>query len=303
MSITPAFDPDRFPPDLLDYPNFVAWRVETRGGKPTKVPVNPRTGRLALTTVPLTWATFEEALPFARSEGLGIGFVFSADDPFAGVDLDGCIEEEARRVKPWAWGIVSALASYTEVSPSGTGLKVFLRGVLPPGRNRKGPVEMYDRARFFTMTGCHVPGMPAGAEERQGELAALHVRTFPPQQPLTAPAGPTPLRQWDDAEVIQRAMSATNGVKFSRLWLGDRGGYDSDSEADAALVSLLAFWTGPDAERLDALFRQSRLMRAKWERASYRDRTIALALKRAQFYRPRVATAPRQALSFARRPA
>lgn len=304
MTIAPTFDAAQFPPDLLDFPNFVAWRIEQRQGKATKVPVNPRTGRLALANVPSTWARIEEALPFARREGLGIGFVFGAADPFAGVDLDDCIEEEARRVKPWAWEIIRELASYTEVSPSGLGAKIIVRATLPEGRRGWGQGHgMYDRCRFFTLTGCRIPDMPARVEERQAEIAALHARLFPPQQAKPAKSGPVAMHRWDDAEIVQKAMSVANGVKFSRLWLGDRGGYESDSEADAALCAMLAFWTGPDEDRIDQLFRASQLYRPKWERASYRDKTIALALKRSEFYRPRAATAPRQALSFARRPA
>lgn len=304
MSITPSFDADQFPPDLFDYPNFVAWRVETRGGKPTKVPVNPRTGRLALTNLASTWATFEEALPFARREGLGIGFVFSAADPFAGIDLDDCIEEEARLVKPWAWEIICALASYTEVSPSGLGAKIIVRATLPGGRRGWGKGHgMYDRCRFFTLTGTRFPSLPPTVEPRQSEIAALHAKLFPPPPPAQPGAAPIPIRNWSDAEIVQKAMSVANGVKFSRLWLGDRGGYNSDSEADAALCSMLAFWTGPDTDRIDQLFRSSQLYRDKWERASYRDKTITLALKRAEYYRPRTTTTPRQALSFEKRPA
>lgn len=288
MTTVPAYDASAFPPELCALPQWVAWRYEERDGKATKVPVNIHNGRMALTNAPSTWGTIEEAIPYARRQGYGVGFVFSAGDPFAGIDLDRCIDAETRRVKPWAWEIITDLSSYTEVSPSGLGIKVIVRAALPEGRRGWGDGHgMYDRARFFTMTGCRVPDMPAEVEERQAEIVALHAKLFPPQQANSAKSGPTPLRQWDDAEVIQRAMSATNGVKFSRLWLGDRSGYDSDSEADAGLVSMLAFWTGPDAERLDALFRQSGLMRGKWERASYRDKTVALALKRATYYTPR----------------
>jgi putative DNA primase/helicase len=81
-------------------------------------------------------------------------------------------------------------------------------------------------------------------------------------------------------------MSAGNGEKFGRLWIGDASGYASDSEADLALCSLLAFWVGSDAERFDRLFRQSGLCREKWlRRADYRQRTIEEALKRGEFWR------------------
>lgn len=303
MSAPTTFNPAAFPRDLCLLPQWVAWRIERREGKPTKVPLNARTGRMALTTAPSTWATIEEVIPFARANGYGAGFVFSATDPFVGVDLDSCIAGE--EIEPWAWEIARALATYTEVSPSGTGLHCIARATLPPGGKRKGKIEMYDRARFFTITGdLAFDEWPLGVGERQAAIDELHARLFPP--PATPPRGaatPTPLHKLDDPDVVRRAMGAANGQKFARLWLNQGHEYTSDSEADAALVAMLAFWTGPDAERLDALFRQSGRMRDKWERASYRDRTIALGLKRAEYYRPRATTATRQGLSFARRPA
>jgi putative DNA primase/helicase len=281
------FDPHKFPSALTELPQWVCWRVEERQGKPTKVPVSARTGRPALANAPSTWGAFEEVLSYARSNGHGVGFVFSEHDPFAGVDLDDCIDPETRAVAPWAWAIVARLNSYSEVSPSGLGVKVFVRAALPEGRRGWGSGHgMYDRCRFFTMTGARFPGLPETVEERQAEIAALHAEQFPPLQAKPATSGPMPIRNLSDADVLHRAMSAANGTKFSRLWCGDRGGYTSDSEADAALCAMIAWWTGPDADRIDQLFRQSRLVRGKWDRASYRDKTIALALTRTEYYDP-----------------
>ena len=72
-------------------------------------------------------------------------------------------------------------------------------------------------------------------------------------------------------EVIRKALSASNGERFSRLWYGDTSGYGSHSEADLALCGMLAFWTGGDAARIDTLFRQSGLYREKWDRKDYRN--------------------------------
>ena len=89
-----------------------------------------------------------------------------------------------------------------------------------------------------------------------------------------------------DTEVIQRALSASNGERFSRLWAGDVSGYGCHSEADLALCGMLAFWTGGDATRIDSLFRQSGLYRKKWDRKDYRNRTIAEALSgKTEFYK------------------
>lgn len=273
------------PTELFDHAQWVCWRYETREGKETKVPVSPRTGRLASCSVPLTWADATTACAYANGHGLGVGFVFSAGDPFAGVDLDRCVGEDGALAE-WAAEIVAALDSYAERSPSGTGIKVLVRAALPPGRRSWGDGHgMYDRGRFFTLTGERLPGTPSTINERHEAVAALHARLFPPAVPGAA-APPTALHLLDDHEVIRRAMGAANGRKFADLFLDHGHGYPSESEADAALCALLAFWVGADGGRVDRLFRLSRRYRAKWERASYRDKTIALALSRQEYYRP-----------------
>lgn len=287
-----AVIPASIPFEIVGFDRWVGWRWESRGGKWTKVPVNAASGARASSDDPSTWSPFEEAVGYAQRKLLpGVGFVFTGS-PFAGVDLDDCRDSETGHVEPWAREIVAALDSYAEVSPSGTGVKAFMRGTLPPGRRHKGRVEMYDSGRFFTVTGHRLPGAPAGLLERMEQLAALHRRVFgdawvSPEpgpahaRPTYAPAAGTAL---EDAELVRRASSASNGEKFARLWAGDASGYaagdnDGHSEADLALCSLLAFWCGPDEARIDALFRQSALCREKWtSRADYRRRTIAAAL-------------------------
>ncbi|MBZ0172539.1 MAG: hypothetical protein K8E66_09190, partial [Phycisphaerales bacterium] len=161
-----AFDPTHVPKALRERPQWVAWRFETRGGKPTKVPVDPRTGKRASSTDPSTWVTFNEAVAAWRASDryAGVGFVFSADDLFTGVDLDACIDESGSLVAS-AQEIIESLNSYTEVSPSGRGVKVFITGRKPDGVGCKSKaidgfkeVEVYDRERFFTVTGQHVAG-------------------------------------------------------------------------------------------------------------------------------------------------
>jgi putative DNA primase/helicase len=126
---------------------WLCWRIEERDGKPTKVPYSPLTGEKASTTNPENWASYSEAVEAYREHGYdGIGVVFSEDDPFCGVDLDGCLNPETGEIEGWAQEIIEDLDSYTEVSPSGRGVHVLIRGELPPGRNRKGRIEMYDRA-------------------------------------------------------------------------------------------------------------------------------------------------------------
>jgi putative DNA primase/helicase len=153
-----AVEPDGIPGDLKRYAQFVGWRLEWRDKTWTKRPVNPRDGSPASSTDSLTWGSFAEALALCRAgRADGLGFAFSSGDPFAGVDLDDCRDAATGEVAGWAVAVVKELDSYTEVSPSGTGLKIIARGKLP-GRGRRAPfgggeIEMYDRERYFALTG------------------------------------------------------------------------------------------------------------------------------------------------------
>lgn len=285
------------PAPLAEREQWVCWRPVDRGGKPTKVPINCRNSKLADSSDPATWATLEEAIPYARRHSCGVGYVFAADDPFVGVDLDDCFDPESGELADWAMFIVWHLASYTEVSPSGTGVHLWMRGTLPSGRRRAGHIELYDRLRFFTVTGHALTGAPLAdaampVAERTAELTALHALIFPARPVVVPTRQPLPTGMLTDAEVIARASDAANGQKFRALWAGDSSAYGSQSEADAALVNLLRFWVGDDEGRIDQLFRQSGLVRDKWDRPDYRRRTLALASDGA-LYAPSPLVVPR----------
>jgi hypothetical protein len=272
------------PTELRGLPQWLVWRAEGRDSKPRKVPYNATTARRASTTDSSTWATFDEAVTaYRKSDYSGIGFVFSEGDPFCGVDLDDCLDDEGN-LAPETRKIVERLDTYTEISPSGRGVKLFLRAKLPPGGNRKGKVELYDRGRYFTVTGRHLTGTPATLEERQAELEALHRELFGrslPEKPVPAATGVGCL---EDDELLAKARSARNGEKFRALFEeGDLSAYGGDdSAADLALCSLLAFRSGGDRQRIDRLFRRSALMRMKWDEmrgnSTYGDLTIEKAL-------------------------
>src|SRR5215218_2884528 len=275
--------------NMRDLAQWVCWRYEKRNGKPKKVPYSPLSAERADSTNPATWANLTDAMTACREHGYeGIGFVFTRDDPFCGVDLDHCRDSETGALEPWAKDIVKEVDSYTEVSPSGKGLHILVRGQLPDGRSRKGKVEIYTHERYFTMTGRHLQGTPHKIETREEQLLALRRRVLGVLPSVNGHISPRPEigNELSDQEIIRRAAEAENGEKFRRLWTGDTSGYASASEADQALCSRLAFWTGPDADRIDSLFRKSGLYRDKWEREDYRNRTISKALDgRTEFYR------------------
>jgi len=148
------------PAELKTLDQWVCWKPIQREGKTTKLPYNPKTGKQADSTAPSTWGTIQEALIATERYGFpGIGFVFSKDDPYCGIDFDKCFDPKTGELEAWAQRYVDLFRSYTEITPSGAGLHIVLKGQLPerPGKKgtgrRKGKFEAYDRARFFTFTG------------------------------------------------------------------------------------------------------------------------------------------------------
>ena len=268
--------------ELRERRQWVSWDWEQRDGKQTKVPYSPLTGRMASSTNPETWANYEDAVRACKEHGYGgIGFVFTPEDDLCGVDLDGCLDPETGEIESWAQDIIEELDSFTEISPSGMGVHVLVRAQLPEGRNRKGRFEAYDRGRYFTVTGRHFEGTRRSIEGRQEQLERVVRRVFEEPESTNGHKVPNPevVSEFSDEDVIEKASAADNGEKFRRLWGGDASGYKSSSEADAALCALLAFWAGPDPERIDALYRQSGLCREKWiKREDYLRKTIACVL-------------------------
>jgi primase-polymerase (primpol)-like protein len=256
--------------------------VEERDGRATKVPyMATRPSVRASVDAPATWSRFADAVAaIGAGAAAGIGHVLG--DGLVGVDLDHIRAERTGLVDDAAMAIVRALDSYAEVSPSGTGVHVLAWGSLPPGRRRRGFVEMYDSGRFFTVTGRHVVGTPWTIELRTGPLAVQHSRHLGvPAEPPLPPVASAP-DHVTDATLLARAHAARNGGKFAALWRGDTSRYPSHSEADLALCAMLAFWTQGDTARIDGLFRASGLMRPKWDAArgdqTYGAQTIASAL-------------------------
>lgn len=270
----------RIPQALRDRPQ---WCVAA----PDKAPWTVSGGRRASSTDATTWTTFDAACAAASAKGWHIGYMLSADDPFACVDLDVCDEaSQIRKGKPvdpskWTtpeqmvqfWDIAqNSLASYTERSTYGKGLHVLVRANIGAGCKRDS-VEVYSQERFIVCTGD--VAIDAPIEDRQ-EMLTNMVSQMRGSQATTAPYVDEPERDPDDA-IIARASAAANGAKFKALWAGDRTGYGSHSEADAALMGLFAFYS-PNNAQVKRLFRMSEL--GKREKATkddrYLDRTLSV---------------------------
>ena len=259
------------PTELLVLDQWVGWKSTLKPGaaKPTKVPKNPHSGGNAESDNPKTWGAVWDASSAAKARGFdGVGFVFTEDDEFAGVDLDHSIEDGA--ILPWAMDIIAALDSYTEFSPSGTGVHIIVRGRVPKGLKRSN-IEIYSDGRYFTMTGNRVPDTPEDIRDAQHELLQLYDSLTEKKKPKVSAPLPVANHLLDDGQLLDMARQAENGAKFGRLFDGDTGGQPSASEADLALCCMLAFWTGRDASAIDRLFRASGLMRDKWDERHERD--------------------------------
>lgn len=283
-----------FPQELAALRQWICWRLEPdpRGEKPRKVPYDPRTGRKASSTNPETWATLPEAMR-AQTKYLfsGVGFVFTETGGIVGVDIDHCRNEDGTFTEA-AQAILDKYPSYTEISPSGAGLHIFYRGVMPGKGNKNSVtgVEMYASARYFTMTGNRLEGTPEAIADGAQALAWIHENYIARKQARKRKAKKAARRiVLSDEQVLEKARTAQNAEDFTVLWEGRwQEKFASQSEADLALCCALAFWTGRDREQMDRLFRQSALFREKWDKvhhadgATYGEETLEQAIARTE---------------------
>jgi putative DNA primase/helicase len=297
---------DGIPTSLRNLARWVLWKPLPQDDDPgvlTKSPFNCRlTDNRASSTRPETWSDFTtaaDAYEARQANGAG-GIMVALGEGLAGVDLDDAIDPATGLPTLEAQRIIDRLQSYTELSVSGTGVRIFVLADEAPGK-KFGQVEIYSKARFLTVTGRHIPGTPCTIEDRSAEVAALRDEleqqrragrpavdhtglditrlreTFPSVTSLGVP----------DSEILVRA-SEVCGERFDRLWRGDYSDYESRSQADLALAGYLAFICGPGEEdRVEELMRRSELDRPKWDRDDYLpQRTIPRAYEdREDFYR------------------
>lgn len=293
---------ETIPQELKEKAQWCVWcdLLDDKRGEYTKVPMQARAilqggNTKAKSNDPKTWATFDEAVkaynlhPVVNDMpkdmvGLsGIGFFLSRDDNLIGVDLDKVLQDE-RITDEDALGIVTTLDSYTEISPSGKGLRIFIQGKKPGPRCRKGFLEIYDGSspRFLTITGQVYSDKPI--EEKQKELEDIYNRFLhkPKDDHKQHQRGVSSVSNHTDSELLEKMFSSKKkGAKIKALFQGETSGYASSSEADQALTNHLAWWCDYDFARIDSLFRQSALYRAKWDERrgeeTYGEMTITTA--------------------------
>lgn len=265
------------PQEMKDLPNWVCWRYVETGKRPynPKIPFTNKTPYRQIAgkaNNPKTWADFDTALQAMHSYGYdGLGFEFS-QSPFVGIDIDHCIDT-AGNLDDDSRAIIETLASYTEISPSGKGVHCIVKADIQGSGHRRGRLEVYPQGRFFTITG-NVWGNRGDIVENTQAVKALLQRMANKEKPKAQPV--------EDADSYLDVIIAIQSSKHGPLWRGEKQ-YPSQSEADQALMNVLAFWTGGNKEQMKALFLQSpiaeTLSRKKGHKADYLERTAIAALK------------------------
>ncbi|MBE9438577.1 MULTISPECIES: phage/plasmid primase, P4 family [Bacilli] len=274
------------PDELKQLNNWCVWKFENRNGKRTKIPFNAATGEFAKSNDKSTWSSYETAV---NAEGVdGIGFFF--EPPYLGIDIDD-IDDDLHRFKQGDKldNIVSefneAFKSYTEVSPSGNGLHIIVKGKIPGNRRRKGNIEMYDSGRFFTMTGKNI-GKYKDVTEVSEQVFKTIYNKYLPNNTIKYPTTNNyqeNIHNLSEIDVINEIYNSKQAKLFDDLMKGNyEPYYTSHSEADMALANILAFWCAKDYSQMDSIFRQSNLYRDKWDEkrknSTYGEQTLFKAI-------------------------
>lgn len=264
------------PIELRSLPQWVSvdMSIDPETGKPRKWPINPATKSKADVTNPFTWGTFEQAVAL----GQPIGFVFTESDPYCVIDLDNkpynpaTDEQLSRHTK-----ILESFNSYTEKSISGFGYHIIVKGSVPSGINRD-KVEVYSSGRYMIFTGNVINSSPIQPYQEWLDILYGEMRPAP-----TVDLDDSFESEVSDAYICEMASNAANGDKYIALCNGDMTGYPSQSEADFALLSIIAFYT-KDNNQVRRLFRYSQL--GKREKATKNNVAIDFALSKIRAQQP-----------------
>ena len=277
---------ENLPKELKENALFCLWKYEMRNGRKTKVPYQTN-GKRADSSNKACFSDFDTVANLTQSyDGIGMGMF----QPFVAVDIDHCVD--GGKLSDMATDIVETLNSYTEYSPSESGVRIVAKAdtlsydkVKYYINNQKIGLEVYVAGmtnKFVTLTGNTICEAPIA--ERTNEIMAILDKYM--QKPVVA-LNPKKIvgSYLSDESIIEKSAKSKQGEKFSDLWNGEFE--TSHSEADQALCAVLAFWCGGDTEQMDRLFRKSKLYREKWERNDYREMTLQKALMQTkEFYKP-----------------
>ena len=266
---------ENIPRELKELPNWVLWKYSVRNGAKTKIPCSID-GFEADVTNPAAWGAFEDVLhAHLMNRGSdGIGFVFTRGSGIIGIDIDHVIADGV--FDPAVKRYIESADSYTEFSPSMQGIHIFCMGIKPGARCRHGSYEMYDNARFFTVTGNRIPGAGKSVRNTQGLIDSIYneqINQGAPdsgqgairekQRVYVGKVSVSACSKLSDSEIFKKCIEAKNSKKFLDLFNGKTGAYASASEAEFALCRIIAFYT-QDFEQIARIVTKSGLSRTKW---------------------------------------
>ena len=298
------------PKELREHGLFCSWRYESVKGRLTKVPYR-LDGRRARSTVRDDFCDFnmmEAHIHIKNSQNIDCGLGLGIFNGFSAIDIDDCVENG--KLNSLAVDVINAIDSYTEYSPSGAGIRIIFKA---PDfeydtdrwyiNNRKVKMEVYVHGctnKYVTLTGNVI--RPVDVNERCSKLKTILERYM--VRPADVQASDRSNREANahsfltDEEVLEKAMNG-RARRFVKLFRdGDFSDYASQSEADLALCSMLAFWSNGDTDQIDRLFRQSALYRPKWDRKDYSEHTMKMAINGcSEFYEPINRTSPEEDFS------
>lgn len=286
---------NNIPQELKQLKNWCVWKYQERNGKKTKIPFNAETGEFAKSNDSSTWSDYETAVNCQGADGVGFFF----EPPYVGIDLDN-IEDDLHlyrngdRLDNIVAEFTDAFKSYTEVSPSGNGLHIIIKGKIPGNRKRKGNIEMYDSGRFFTMTGNKISKYSEINNVNPQVFKEIHSKYLPDNTvPIPTRNTAQTIHNLSEMEIINEIYKSKQARLFDDLMKGnwDRH-YSSQSEADMAMANILAFWCAKDYSQMDSIFRQSGLYRGKWDEkrknSTYGEQTLFKAINEASnIYTPK----------------
>lgn len=257
--------------------------------KNTKIPIDAMTGNNAKTNDPSTWCDFKTAKEGLEKNSRASGLAFFFGDGYVGLDIDHIANDIELKELGNAENEVDEFINltdhtYGEISQSGEGLHFIFKGKIPGKRRHKSNYEMYQDGRFFALTGNMITSNTI-SELSSDQMTTLYTRLFGKEDKVIDlhPQDETQAIDLPVPDIIRKMLDSSKGQR-DRLFM--QGGwekiYASQSEADLAFANDLAFWTGKDPEKMDTIFRNSALMRDKWDEkhgaVTYGEMTINKAI-------------------------
>ena len=279
---------EEIPQELKNHPKWMVWRAERTKKNPnivSKVPYRAN-GYKGSKSDPEHWLTFEEVKEAYETENFdGVGIVFNRDDNLVCVDLDDF--EDMKNLPAEKYNLT--IHSYTELSPSEKGLHIWIKGKKPEWcTTKKNGVEFYggEKYSFVTVTGYPYHKEVLPVEENQKLIDQIAETYFKEDEKAASTKERNKekviYKEFPDHVVLSNMFESKNGKKIKALFDGDISNYESASDADMGLCNHLAYWTNNNPDQMDRLFRNSALIRDKWDEKrgndTYGDITINEAI-------------------------